>query len=94
MVVLFLLQRAEELHQPAVEHNQSRSTNQAMVSAMIEAARSSTWQENLENVAEAQDRFMFGSNGAPQGLMKRPTVRIDELMRIKEAEPQYWVGRC
>jgi hypothetical protein len=82
-----LRQRAEEL-QMAWEQNQKPSANQAMLNAMIEDARSSTWKENLENVSDAHDHFMFGSNGAPQRLIKRLTSQKDEIMRMRTIERQ------
>lgn len=84
-VCVVLRQRAEELKM-AWEQNQKLSANQSMLNTMIEDARSSTWKENLENVSNAQDHFMFGSNGAPMRLMNRLTKRLtsqkDEIKRF------------
>ena len=81
-------QRQEELYEMALERDQSMSSNRAMVNAMVENAKSSSWRENLENVSAAQDRFMFGSNASPHSLMKRITSRADDLMRSREFERQ------
>lgn len=75
-----------------VEQNLTRSVNQEMVNSMIEDARSSTWKENLEKVSDAHDPFIFGSNSAPQRLIKRLTKRVtsqtEELMSWRSLEPQ------
>ena len=76
----------------ALEQNQTRSNNQAMVNAMIEDARSSSWKENLETVSDAHDPFIFGSNAAPQRFMKRLTKRLtsqsEDLVSWRSLEPQ------
>jgi cell division septum initiation protein DivIVA len=83
--------RAEELQMALGEQNQTRSINQAMINAMIEDARSSSWKENLEKVSDAHEPFIFGSNAAPQRLKrltKRVTSQTEELMSWRSLEPQ------
>ena len=101
-ILFFSPQRQDEMHRLALEQtHQPISKNQAALNAMIEKARSSTWQENLETAAAAHDHFMFGNTAtqqrrritvrteAPARLMKRLTVQADEMLKMRSTEPQF-----
>jgi hypothetical protein len=61
--------------------------DEAMLRAMIENAKSSTWQENIENASMAQSRFMLpgsSSSGSEKDhqerFIKDISQRRDEMM--------------
>jgi len=60
--------------------------NEAQLAAMLENAKKSSWQENLHNAADAQQRFMLpgqdvdGGRDAPEYL-QRIDQRSREIMR-------------
>eukprot|EP00566_Odontella_aurita_P035458 CAMPEP_0113547166 /NCGR_PEP_ID=MMETSP0015_2-20120614/12208_1 /TAXON_ID=2838 /ORGANISM="Odontella" /LENGTH=83 /DNA_ID=CAMNT_0000447697 /DNA_START=520 /DNA_END=771 /DNA_ORIENTATION=+ /assembly_acc=CAM_ASM_000160 len=63
------------------------SRDEAVVRAMVENARNSTWRENLENAASAQERFALpGREDLWTGEEKHPDFinkivqRSDEMM--------------
>jgi hypothetical protein len=45
------------------QHRQQTQHNEVMLSAMLENAKQSSWQENLDNAMEAHEHFMLGSHG-------------------------------
>lgn len=64
--------------------------DEAMVRAMIDNAKSSTWQENLENAAMAQERFVlpgYGNHSSQQEqFLQEMSEKSNKLMEEKEAE--------
>eukprot|EP00804_Cyclotella_cryptica_P010169 CCRYP_013810-RA/>CCRYP_013810-RA protein AED:0.00 eAED:0.00 QI:236/-1/1/1/-1/1/1/370/148 len=69
------------------------SPNEAKVSAMIENARKSTWRENLENAADAHQRFVLSNHDVDHGkelpqYVKRIDERSEELMMEEEERLQ------
>lgn len=66
--------------------------DEAMLRAMIENAKTSTWQENIENASMAQSRFMLPgstSSGSEKDRQDRfindISQRRDEIMEREEA---------
>lgn len=66
--------------------------DEAMLRAMIENAKTSTWQENIENASMAQSRFMLpgsASSGSEKDRQDRfihdISQRRDEIMEREEA---------
>lgn len=59
---------------------------EAQLAAMLETAKNSTWKQNLENAADAQERFMLpgrisgNGEGTPE-YVKRIDERSDEILR-------------
>ena len=71
------------------------SLNEAQLAAMLENAKNSTWQENLHNARDAQDRFMLaqnedGGNGTPEYVKiihdRRQEMLRDEGRRREQAK--------
>jgi len=60
--------------------------HEAQLAAMLENAKNSSWQENLENAADAQQRFMIpgrdieGGNSTPE-FVRRIDERSEEILR-------------
>jgi hypothetical protein len=68
------------------------TSDEAMLHAMIENAKTSTWQENIENASMAQSRFMLpGSTSSGDEKDRHDrfindiTHRRDEIMEQEEA---------
>mmetsp|Transcript_8846 Transcript_8846/g.16436 ORF Transcript_8846/g.16436 Transcript_8846/m.16436 type:complete len:156 (+) Transcript_8846:69-536(+) len=61
----------------------------AQLAAMLENAKNSSWQQNLHNAADAQQRFMLpgqdvdGGNDAPE-YVRRIDERSEEIIREEE----------
>ena len=62
--------------------------HEAQLAAMLENAKNSSWKENLENAADAQQRFMIPGSDRSEGgkeatpeFVKRIGERSDEIMR-------------
>lgn len=55
------------------------SRNEAQLAAMVENAKSSSWQDNLRNASDAQQRFMLPGRQIDNGAdMPEYVKRIDE----------------
>lgn len=59
---------------------------EAQLAAMLETAKQSTWQENLRNAADAQDRFMLPGQNVDDGrdtpnYVKRIDERSGEILK-------------
>ncbi|KAL7528407.1 hypothetical protein ACHAWF_002546 [Thalassiosira exigua] len=59
---------------------------EAQLAAMLEVAKNSTWQDNLRNAADAQERFMLPDRDVDAGkaqpeYVKRIDERSDEILR-------------
>ena len=64
------------------------SLEEAQLAAMLENAKKSTWQENLRNASDAQDRFMLQNIeddgiGTPE-YVKKIHDRSKEILRDEE----------
>ena len=62
------------------------STNEAQLAAMVENAKSSSWQENLRNASDAQQRFMLPGGDIVNDVdtpeyVKRIDERSQEILR-------------
>lgn len=68
------------------------SPQEAQLKAMIENAKKSSWKENLQNAADAQERFMLPgrSNEVPE-YVKRIDERREEILR-EEKERSHQEG--
>ena len=72
------------------EARRSMSKNEAMVAAMLENARNSSWRENFDNAVEAHEHFMLGSQGSE--LVGRISERSNDLMNKSEEHPRWTLG--
>jgi hypothetical protein len=77
---------------PESRSNEDMTSDEAMLHAMIENAKTSTWQENIENASMAQSRFMLpGSTSSGDEKDRHDrfindiTHRRDEIMEQEEA---------
>jgi hypothetical protein len=62
------------------------SMNEAQLAAMVENAKSSSWQENLHNASDAQQRFMLPGRDIDNDVdtpeyVKRIDERSQEILR-------------
>ncbi len=62
------------------------SRNEAQLAAMVENAKSSSWQDNLRNASDAQQRFMLPGRDIEDGTdtpeyVKRIDERSQEILR-------------
>ena len=78
--------------QAATTEHTSTTRNEAQLAAMLENAKKSSWQDNLRNAADAQDRFMLpgrdvdsGRRDAPE-YIKRIDERSEEILQTQEEE--------
>ena len=64
------------------------SLEEAQLAAMLENAKNSTWQENLRNASDAQDRFMLPNEDDGIGMtpeyVKKIHDRSQEILRDEE----------
>lgn len=71
----------------AASDNTNVSLEEAQLTAMLENAKNSTWQENLRNASDAQDRFMLPNEddgiGTPE-YVKKINDRSQEILRDEE----------
>lgn len=77
---------------PYVEQRRPLSTREAHFRAMVEDAKESSWRENLETAAMAQEQSMMthGNNADPVAL-SRFLTKIDARSRKLLSEDQeYW----
>jgi len=82
-----MLQNYHRVHQP---QDGEISEKMAMVTAMIQNAKTSSFQENLDNAFDAQDRFMLGSQGQEEpAFMKRIRKRSEKLRQGRESTRPY-----
>lgn len=68
---------------------ESMTHDEAMVRAMIQNAQSSTWQENLENAAMAQERFVLpgrGHSATQEEFLQDIKQKSHAMMRENEAK--------
>ena len=70
-------------------HDTIVSLEEAQLAAMLENAKKSTWQENLRNASDAQDRFMLPNNeddgnGTTPEYVKKIYDRSQEILRDEE----------
>lgn len=52
-----------------VANNDGVTPHEAQLVAMLENAKSSSWQQNLRNAADAQDRFMLPGQELTGGMV-------------------------
>uniref|UniRef100_A0A7S1GMZ7 Transmembrane protein n=1 Tax=Cyclophora tenuis TaxID=216820 RepID=A0A7S1GMZ7_CYCTE len=63
-------------------HHPNISRNEAMTIAMVEDAKKSTWEQNLDTAFAAHEQFMFGpQNGKEPALLQRLKTRTEELVK-------------
>lgn len=71
------------------EQTVEMTRDEAMLRAMIENAKFSSWQENIENVAMAQGRFMLPGSSSDknreESFLRDISKRSDEMMEQEEA---------
>jgi hypothetical protein len=77
-----------------LEGKRSLSHNEAMLAAMLENARNSSWRENLDNAVEAHEHFMLGSESRdyPKELVGRIRERCDDIMKKSEEDSRWTLG--
>ena len=70
------------------------TTNEAQLSAMVQNAKNSSWQENLRNAADAQERFMLPGRNVDSDSDKVPeyisniSKRSEEIIETKRREKE------
>jgi hypothetical protein len=70
-----------------IEARKTMSHEQARLRAMIENAKESTWQENLENAAKAQANFMLpGRSKEVPDFMANIEQRSMDIMKKQQEE--------
>ena len=68
--------------------------NEAQLSAMVQNAKNSSWQENLRNAADAQERFMLPGRNVDGDSDKVPeyisniSKRSEEIIETKRREKE------
>jgi len=68
--------------------------NEAQLSAMVQNAKNSSWQENLRNAADAQERFMLPGKNVDDDSDKVPeyisniSKRSEEIIETKKREKE------
>ena len=77
--------------QVATPEHTSTTRNEAQLAAMLENAKKSSWQDNLRNAADAQDRFMLPGRDVDSGrdapeYIKRIDKRSEEILQTQEEE--------
>mmetsp|Transcript_31835 Transcript_31835/g.46947 ORF Transcript_31835/g.46947 Transcript_31835/m.46947 type:complete len:130 (-) Transcript_31835:186-575(-) len=82
-----LLSAHHEMHKKELERLSEKNSksdmthDQAMIAAMIENARDSSWQENLSNAMQAQERFMLpGRKTRTPEFVHKIKQRSDDIM--------------
>ena len=77
---------------PSSSDNVTR--NEAQLSAMVQNAKNSSWQENLRNAADAQERFMLPGRNVDDDSDKVPeyisniSKRSEEIIETKRREKE------
>lgn len=89
-------QAREALQNNAWEEHEARRSmtqNEAMLAAMLENARNSSWRENLDNAVDAHEHFMLGSEGRDYPKMvAKIRERRDDLMKKSEENSRWTLG--
>jgi len=68
--------------------------NEAQLSAMVQNAKNSSWQENLRNAADAQERFMLpgrkvdGDSDKVPEYISNISKRSEEIIETKKREKE------
>ena len=70
------------------------SFEEARLKAMIENAQSSSWQENLDNAMQAQERFMLpGRNHQAPDFLEKINRRGHEILREEQKQKENLASR-
>ena len=66
--------------------------NEAQLSAMVQNAKNSSWQENLRNAADAQERFMLPGRNVDDDkvpeYISNISKRSEEIIETKRREKE------
>jgi hypothetical protein len=90
--VVFL--KATDKNNAYVEQRRPLSTREAHFRAMVENAQESTWRENLQNVAMAQEQSMMVQGTAGKGDQRQLSKFVTKLnargREILHQDQEYW----
>lgn len=87
----FVVMKATD-NDPYVEQRRPLSTREAHFRAMLEDAKESTWRDNLETAAMAQEQIMMahGSNADPVAVSRFLTKIEARSRKLLREDQEYW----